>query len=505
MRRFVTGLAEHCYNGVSVIRGYASADILIKSSVAHSAYQREKSEKHVDDILSFIQKGDYTFLPEIILSYDYKNLYDQKYLDLLERLDSEKVLFDKDFDLRIRNLSSRPCKHLRLSFPESIERQPFHRLDGNHRLEALAKLSESKQRTTIVPFAILLFCSEFEKSEMLRNEMMVFHNLNSKGLKLSSEQQLRGLLTLFSEEELDSFGDEISGIKRYATRYKTVVFRNLKQFLVETFPSLKVFWNSPYSILQRTLQISKREKSLDPASLNKALRYVDDKVFAQYPILQETKCVDLLPIYVHYVTSSGGAAQRDAKVMLFTNWLLSNKLYMNKKMDAICTIAIFDKLYDIRRKQIFVAMPFDDKLYFVMESIKRCVQTINNEFHLEIPVPIRIDEEITGFSYDIVQRILDNIRGAGLLIADLTYHNANVYYEAGYAQGLIHAKLGNTTQILYLISNPNKPDEPFEEGKFDVQHYKMIPYKNDGNGSSELEKQLMQELKKFYNIQESNC
>ena len=259
MRRFVTGLAEHCYNGVSVIRGYASADILIKSSVAHSAYQREKSEKHVDDILSFIQKGDYTFLPEIILSYDYRNLYSQDHLDLLARLDSEKVLWDEDFDLRIRNLSSRYSKHLRLSFPETIARQPFHRLDGNHRLEALAKLPELKQKTTIVPFAIILFCSEFNHLEMLKKEMKVFHNLNTKGLKLTSEQQIRGLLNLFSEEELDSFGDEISGIKRYATRYMTPGFHDLKQFLVEAYPSLKFFWTSPFSILQRTLQISKIE------------------------------------------------------------------------------------------------------------------------------------------------------------------------------------------------------------------------------------------------------
>ena len=353
------------------------------------------------------------------------------------QLDSGQELRDAEFDLRIKKLASRYSKHIRLSFPESLEKKPFHRLDGNHRLEALVKMPEKKRVTTMVPFAIILFCSELDSSEMLRNEMMVFHNLNSKALRLSSEQQIQGLLNLFSEDELEDFGDEISGIKSYITRYKTDDFHNLNLFLVETYPSLKSFWHSPYSILQRVLQISKREKSLESASLNKALRYIDVKVFAEYPVLQETKCMDLLPVYVYYATSSGGAAQRDAKIMMFTNWLLSNKLYMNKKIDATSTIAIFDKLYEIRKKQIFVAMPFDDKLHFVMETIKRCVQKINDEFHLEIPVPIRIDEEITGFSYDVVQRILDNIRGAGLLVADLTYHNANVYYEAGFIGRLL--------------------------------------------------------------------
>ena len=101
-------------------------------------------------------------------------------------------------------------------------------------------------------------------------------------------------------------------------------------------------------------------------------------------------------------------------------------------------------------------------------------------------MPIRIDKQIVGFSYDIVNEILENIKNAGLLIADLTDQNANVYYEVGYAQGLIKAKLGNTAEVLYLISNPDKPEDPFASAKFDVQHYKMISYKNDGNGVSEL-------------------
>lgn len=501
MRRIVTGLAEHCYNGVSVIRGYAPADVLIKSSVAHSAYQRGKDEAHVNDILGFIQRGEFTFMPEIILSYDYKNIFDGESKDLFAQLDSGQELRDEEFDLRIKKLASRYSRHIRMSFPEKILKFPFHRLDGNHRLEALFRMPEAQQEKIKVPFAIILFCSQLDESLMLKNEMTIFHNLNTKGLKLSSEQQTRGLLKLFSADELEDFGGELSGIKRYITRYKSADFRCLKTFLTDAYPALKPFWDSPRAILQRSLQIARRKKPIEPAKLNKALRYIDSKVFTAHPVLQETKCMELLPIYVHYVTSSAETTQIEAKVMAFTHWVLSNKLYMHKTMDAACAIEIFDRLYEIRKKQIFIAMPFDDKLNFVWESIKTCVDQINTEFHLEIPEPIRIDKQIKGFSYEIVQSILDNIRGAGLLIADLTNQNANVYYEAGYAQGLIHAKLGNTTQILYLISNPEKPDEPFEEGKFDVQHYKMVPYKNTGNGPAELKERLVEELKAFYKIQ----
>ena len=74
MRRFITGLAEYCYNGIAVIRGYATADVLNNSSTAHSAYQRPQDECHVEEILNFIQGGYFAFMPEVILSYDYKNI-----------------------------------------------------------------------------------------------------------------------------------------------------------------------------------------------------------------------------------------------------------------------------------------------------------------------------------------------------------------------------------------------------------------------------------------------
>ena len=143
-------------------------------------------------------------------------------------------------------------------------------------------------------------------------------------------------------------------------------------------------------------------------------------------------------------------------------------------------------------------MPFKPELDFVFEAICETVSKINRENGTDLLMPIRIDKQIVGFSYDIVNEILENIKNAGLLIADLTDQNANVYYEVGYAQGLIKAKLGNTAEVLYLISNPEKPNEPFSTAKFDVQHYKMIPYKNVGNGVNELKLNLEKELKKIF-------
>ncbi|MDE7395910.1 MAG: hypothetical protein K2M95_07320, partial [Clostridiales bacterium] len=163
-------------------------------------------------------------------------------------------------------------------------------------------------------------------------------------------------------------------------------------------------------------------------------------------------------------------------------------------------IKVFDSIYEIRQKQIFVAMPFKPELDFVYEAIKDAVENLNSAYDIELSPPIRIDKQITGYSYDIVDEILEQIQNAGLLIADLTDQNANVYYEVGYAQGLLRSQLGDSVKVLYLISNPSNPDEPFAPAKFDVQHYKMIPYKNAGNGVQELKDALERELKVFYGI-----
>lgn len=145
-------------------------------------------------------------------------------------------------------------------------------------------------------------------------------------------------------------------------------------------------------------------------------------------------------------------------------------------------------------------MPFKNELHFVFDAICETIIKINRENGTEILPPIRIDKEIVGFSYDIVSEMLDKIQNAGLLIADLTEQNANVYYEAGFTQGLLRAKLGNPTQLLYLVSNPNDPEHPYGDIKFDVNHYKVIGYKNEGNGVSELKEKLEKELKAFYCI-----
>lgn len=85
--------------------------------------------------------------------------------------------------------------------------------------------------------------------------------------------------------------------------------------------------------------------------------------------------------------------------------------------------------FQIQKGYVFVAMPigpanpFDDVLDAIKETCEKC--GLNAE---------RVDEAKTN--QRITDRILESIQKAEYVIVDLTESRPNVFYEAGYAQGI---------------------------------------------------------------------
>ena len=78
----------------------------------------------------------------------------------------------------------------------------------------------------------------------------------------------------------------------------------------------------------------------------------------------------------------------------------------------------------------FVAMPMDPEdaqLEDVLDAIKEACERCGVKAE-------RVDDPESNER--ITDRILESIRRAEYVIVDLTHSRANVYYEAGYAQGL---------------------------------------------------------------------
>jgi len=85
--------------------------------------------------------------------------------------------------------------------------------------------------------------------------------------------------------------------------------------------------------------------------------------------------------------------------------------------------------FEIQKNYVFVAMPigpmnpFDDVLDAIKEACSRCGLTAE-----------RVDEAQSNER--ITDRILESIQKAEFVIVDLTESRPNVFYEAGYAQGI---------------------------------------------------------------------
>lgn len=507
MGEFIYGNLEYCYDGVPVIRGYCLAEVLLAHSKAHDAYQRETEQEHVDEIKEFISSpSSMKFMPEVVLAYDYTGMMrhpedwsDPAFSTPIDYLYyGPNVVYgtilvrDYQTGANFRRLTtgSRGVKTIQIDLSWNSllgDGIVFRRIDGNHRLSAF---EEGNTKDLIVPFCIVMLCNNSapEIHEREKVEMEIFHNINSKAKPLTPIEQYRGLFRLFTVDELNKYGKEFSLAKAYLQKHENLRFENIKAYFTDI--GYIVLFCIKF-LLDRGFEISED----DMADIFSKLEHT---YFADYEIIRSCQNRFAIVPYVYYCYIGG--KQKNAQLDAYNAWFIKNRLYGIKKLDPASIIDTFNTIYEIRKKQIFVAMPFDKELDFVYKAICDTIDKINRENKTDLLKPVRMDKQILGYSYDIIEEMLDKIQNAGLLIADLTYQNANVYYEAGFVQGLIRARLGDTTQVLYLVSNPKEPDKALEEAKFDVNHYKIIPYKNVGNGVDELKASLEAELKEFYCI-----
>ncbi|MBN2463756.1 MAG: hypothetical protein JXB43_09200 [Dehalococcoidia bacterium] len=86
--------------------------------------------------------------------------------------------------------------------------------------------------------------------------------------------------------------------------------------------------------------------------------------------------------------------------------------------------------FKVDKGLVFIAMPMD-----VKDPILEDVHQIIKEVALSVDlIAERVDEPVT--TDRITDRVLESLRRAEFVVADLSYSKPNVYYEAGYAHAL---------------------------------------------------------------------
>lgn len=136
-----------------------------------------------------------------------------------------------------------------------------------------------------------------------------------------------------------------------------------------------------------------------------------------------------------------------------------------------------DAIIRVLRSRCFVAMRFDN------HPVPTAFDTIRSAAEEAGYRVIRVDQEV--FAGNIVEEIWDSIRHSDVVIADLTGHSPNVYYELG----ISHA-LNKPTLLLLHSPEGNVPSNI----PFDISVQRILPYAEEVSLRSQLERHLSDRL-----------
>ena len=439
----IQGILDNSLNGQLCIRGFANIKELAKCSQADYSYQRNLIER--TDITDFLETQEYLFFPEVILSYKFKHKFDSSKDTPLKAIQEGKKYKSSINDDQItikecsidKDHSTQSVRIVKLVV-NNIEEKPFHRIDGNHRLDAAEKSSSSKVERMVVPFCILLGTDYYEGREKIDSEetknfdkavKVFFYNINTKTIPLTSEENLRVLIDdeiNFPEEELIGiFGGKQAILTRKLMKQinPDVLFAGFKHILKDNY---RTYFND---IFIRLIDDGIEEDAAITKTIN-SLQAVN-QLYNDNANLKANNSFGLLTSFLWYHIKGID------KFNAFKNWILNNHIFEIREVKADSLIKIFDKLIS-QKIDVFVAMPyFNGNPEIVKEYNKIYADVISNiatKYKVNISLfPIMCNK---GATSDQIQDIINKIQQAKIVFVDTTDNNANVLYELGWARAL---------------------------------------------------------------------
>lgn len=480
--------------GFLTVRGYARLIDIARCSYADEAYQRDLKPGHVDDIKKFFDDGEYLFFPEIILSVQLDVDYEKAGAPSADPF--QLIRDGSPFKSNTNGLDVKPRKarstsdltRYEITVPDG--QKLFKRIDGNHRLSAFELLKDERFDRFEAPFCIVFFPTR----ESRRNEKALFHNINSKALPLTSEEVFKGIVDApedFSDSDLnDRFGPEYLQCRQLKERLDFSYLSNLKR----VFGKNQGQDECERSVLIQSLQDVRGRldpaTTLDTEAVFEAIKRINDTYVDKR--LQASTAQGLFAAFLYFQLSED---RNRGTYEQFTNWVLRTHQYELTSINAADLIKIFGKIAQSRKRQVFVSMQFSDDTKANFDAIKSAIDDLNDKHDLDIAIrPIRIDQFDTGYSYEINAEVLRLIEDSGLLIADLTHGNKNVYQELGYLMGLNQGK-GLSHENFLLVHNASIGDVTKDIG-FNIAGIKQLRLKD----TNALREAVKEQVSKFYGL-----
>lgn len=532
----LSGILHTSLGGFTVIRGVAPLGELARCSRFDLAYQRNLIESHRDEIKQFLADRKSLFFPEVVLSaalsYDYAKARGKDVRPLGD-LHAGKAFTSNVDGLSVRVLKTKLPKGLEvvggsaaptlayLDIPEAqLTREDglrLFRIDGNHRLSAAHELKAGDATYGLeTPFCIVLHEDATEKQ---RFEKVVFHNINAKQIPLTSEENLRLILqdgpgALFSDEDLltqPSFGPAYWLARRL-----------LPQFNADFLGALAKHFEHKHTLALGLAQFLMAKQAVASAPDAARLQGEVDRIrqaliavnrhyeAAGGQALRASGCHGVLTAFVYFALKNGGR-----QLPALAHWIETNRidrlspatttrglgyhyhLGRTQAVDATSLVDVFESVLTARQRQIFISMAFREETKETFETIKKTVRQINDRHQLDIRLrEIRIDQFNKGHSYTIDDEILKVIEGCGLLIADLTFGNRNVYHEIGYLMGLNRGKGQGQDNFILIADKRTRGAELESDIGFNLKSWQQLRFES----TRQLEEALTDSIEIFYGL-----
>lgn len=536
------------------LRGFAQIDELAYCSDIDKSYQRVPSVTHVDSIVRFLKSGKYKFFPEVILGVSLESLLmhsdsspiSDAVEDLYGRLrmaaDPDRVtnikelgigtkgfkykfdtgaiisVYEKRFNAQRKRVyddmvNSGPL--ITSYYTAGIHgldlygaKRPLFRIDGNHRLEAVKKLSPEEKRL-VIPYCLIFFETDDSCAE---NGALVFHNVNYHAEKIpdSKNDELILLKTrsngeyLIPDDALKSDPSLGKGQYYYARqviiRLKAIYGDDLAKlrFLVPEDKQTRIELCCSFLVvvLKRILY---DRNVVEVDSFCEHLTAVTDEL---HDSVLAAKAQIRLAIVGALVYERLVKSEYDYRAL--RDYIDKHRMFVNENLTLEFVLTTFESNLVRRKRRIFVSMPFRKYACdYHFETIECVIKDINRQCEKqlgdEILNLVKVDDRAVGGTFEINQRIADEISDCGCLIADLTYNSSNVFYEVGLLMGRIYALKGRPENFdMILLCDEN--ESLVKEIKFSLRSLQIVCFKTP----KELRDRLKNALLTYYNLIEEN-
>lgn len=508
---------------VEVFKGFMHIKYLEYFST-EAYFQRNIDREHIKNIIDFIDNDNKEFkiFPEIVIMLP----EDIKSAEVHIRRNVVKSFGGELSQIQFKNL-------------DKLKKEKLCKIiDGNHRVKAFLK-SESYQKHIASDANAQVAISFINTKRGEIEAKAFFYYLNSKSKRLMSGDFFNYLEDKSSApDDLKKIDKELYYFKKTYDEIKKVINGKFEEEEVAIRDGiLKIaqeFAKSKHEqeyfdlILKGLIQtIPEIERIFKTANEFIIMLYIGMRIYLQEILNHKTQFKKFLePIneseaiqtIVH--NENENIQKSNTDIILITiekikkeihglkEWSYKAKIdFKNKDDENFEQIEFFYKAYNIYKntftpssKKIFIAMPFHkqtEATYFLIKDVVNELNKDGNFIFNDLEV-IRLDKEDYPTSQFINDRIMTEISECDLMIADLTGHNRNVYYEVGYKAGIDKKEKRKRIIVINDTSSIYHDDCRKEEGQKELCLQNHI---EDKFGENKENQKINVEIKELNSLQ----